>query len=98
LFSLENRRFWVVLTVGFQYLKEAYVKAGEGLLVRECSDRARGIVFKLKECGLRLDTRKKFFTMKVVRHWHRLPREVVDARSQEAFKARLDGALGNLVQ
>jgi len=34
----------------------------------------------------------------VVRHWHRLPREAVGAPSLEVFKARLDGALSNLVQ
>ena len=33
----------------------------------------------------------------MVRHWHRLPREAVDAPSLEAFKARLDVALGSLV-
>ena len=33
----------------------------------------------------------------MVRHWHSLPREAVDAPSLEVFKARLDGALGNLV-
>ncbi|KFQ31330.1 hypothetical protein N332_13482, partial [Mesitornis unicolor] len=53
--------------------------------------------FKLKEHRFRLDIRKNFFTVRVVRHWHRLPREVVDAPSLEAFKARLDRALGNLV-
>ncbi|KFQ89834.1 hypothetical protein N337_12676, partial [Phoenicopterus ruber ruber] len=37
-----------------------------------------------------------FFMMRVVRHWKRLPREVVDAPSLEVFKARLDGALSNL--
>jgi len=33
----------------------------------------------------------------VVRFWHRLPREAVDAPSLEVFKDRLDGALGKLV-
>ena len=41
--------------------------------------------------------RKKLFTISVTRHWDRLPREVVDAPSLEVFKARLDGALDNLV-
>ncbi|KFQ91409.1 hypothetical protein Y956_09319, partial [Nipponia nippon] len=53
--------------------------------------------YKLKEGRFRLDIRKKFFTMGVVRHWNRLPREAVDAPSLEVFKARLDGALSNLV-
>ncbi|KFW01165.1 hypothetical protein N327_09940, partial [Fulmarus glacialis] len=53
--------------------------------------------FKLKEGRFRLDMRKKFFTMRVVRHWNRLLREAVDAPSLEVFKARLDGALSNLV-
>jgi len=35
--------------------------------------------------------------MSVVRHWHRLPREAVETPSLEIFKARLDGALSNLV-
>ncbi|KFV89652.1 hypothetical protein N327_03508, partial [Fulmarus glacialis] len=52
---------------------------------------------KLKEGRFSLDIRKKFFTMRVVRHWNRLPREVVNAPSLEVFKARLDEALGNLI-
>ena len=62
-----------------------------------CSDRARGNGCKLKEGRFRLDIRKKFFTMRVVKPWHRLPREVVTALSLAVFKARLDGALSNLV-
>ncbi|KFV57843.1 hypothetical protein N341_11783, partial [Tyto alba] len=53
--------------------------------------------FRLKEGRFRLDIRKKFFPVRVVRHWNTLPREAVCAPSLEAFKARLDGALSNLV-
>jgi len=51
----------------------------------------------MKEGRFRLDIRKKFFTMRVVRHWNRFPRGVVDAPSQEVFKTSLDGALNTLV-
>ena len=33
----------------------------------------------------------------VVRHWHRLPREAVDAPSLEMYKTRLDETLGSLI-
>ena len=45
----------------------------------------------------RLDIRRKLFTPGVVMHWNRLPKEVMDAPSLKAFKARLDVALGSLV-
>ncbi|KFV15556.1 hypothetical protein N340_14717, partial [Tauraco erythrolophus] len=97
LFSTEKRRLQSDLIAAFQYLKGAYRKAGEGLFTKACSDKTRGNGFKLKEGRFRLGIRKKFFTLRVVRHWNRLPREVVDAPSLHVFKARLDEALGNLV-
>jgi len=60
-----------------------------------CSDRTRGNGFKLKEGRLRLEIRKIFFTMRVMKCCNRLPREAVAAPSLAVFKARLDGALSN---
>ena len=53
--------------------------------------------WELQEGGFRLDVRKKFFTIRVVRHCYRLPREMVDVLSLETTKVRLDGALSNLM-
>jgi len=78
-FSLQKRRFCEGLIAAFQYLKRAYRKDEEGHFIRECSDRTRGNSFKLREGRFRLDIRKKFFAMRVARHWNRLPREAVDA-------------------
>jgi len=75
-----------------------YKKAGEGLFTRAWSDRTRGDGFKVKEGRFRLDIRKKFFTLRVVRHWHSLPREAVAAPSLAVLKTRLDGALSNLLE
>jgi len=97
LFSLEKRRLRGDLIAACQHLMGAYRKDGEGLLTRVFSDRTRGNGCKLKEGRFRLDIRKKFFTMRVVKYWNRLPREVVDVPSLEVFKARLDGTLSNQV-
>jgi len=39
----------------------------------------------------------KLFTVRVMRHWNRLPRGVVDAPSLDTFKVRLNQALGKLI-
>ena len=97
LFSLKKRRLRGELIAAFQYLKGNYRKEGDRLFSRVCGDRTSGNCFKLKEGRFRLDIRKKFFTVRMVRHWDRLPRYVVDAPSLETFKAKLDQALGNLM-
>jgi len=98
LFSLEKRRLRGDLTAAFQYLKGAYRKDGEDIFSRACCDRTRSNGFKLREGRFRLDIRKKFFTMSVVKHWHRLPRDVVEDLSLETCKAMLDRALSNLIE
>ena len=97
LFSLEKRRLRGDLIAAFQYLKGACKKDGDRVFSRACCDRIRGDGFKLEEGRFRLAIRKTFFALRVVKHWHRLPREVADAPSLETFKVRLDGALSNVI-
>lgn len=45
---------------------------------------------------VKLDNRKMFFTERLVRHWNRLPRNVVTAASLLEFKKDLEIALSDM--
>jgi len=95
LFSLEKRRLCGDLLAAFQYLKGPTRKLERDFLQGPVVKGQGGMA--LKEGRFRLDIKTKFFTVRVVRHWNRLPREAMAAPSLEVFKARLDGVLSNLV-
>ena len=71
---------------GLSVSKGGYEKEGDKLFSRICCDKTGGNGFKPKEKRFGLDIRKMFFTIRVARHWHRLPTEMLDIPSLETLK------------
>ena len=81
----------------FKYLKGCHTEEGQDLfsILPECRTRNSGL--KVQEARFRLDIRKNFLTVRAVRQWNQLPREVVGSPTLDVFKRLLENHLSGML-
>ena len=96
LFKLSKRRLRGDLIEAFKFIKGINKVNYRKLFELSSVSRTRGHKWKLAKNKFLTDTRKYFFTQRVVNTWNSLPEHVVEAETLEVFKARLDLVLDTI--
>jgi len=98
LFSLGKRRLRGDLINVYKYLKEGGRQMDEArIFLVVYGNRTRSNSLKLEHRKFRTNMWKKFFMVKMMEHWNRLPKEVVESPSMETFKTHLNACLSDLL-
>ena len=64
------------------------------LFEKQFHSATRGHMFKLSLPATHTETLRRFLSVRIVREWNSLPASVVEARSTNSFKSRLDAHMG----
>ena len=90
LLSTEKRSLRGELINGYKYLEGGCEEGRARLFSMVSTDRTRGNGHKVNRRRFYLIIRNPFFTVRVGKHWDRMPREAVESPSLEAFRSCLD--------
>jgi len=98
LFSLGKRSLREYLLNVYKYQKKGGRQMDEArLFLVVCSNRTWSNGIKLEHRKFCTNTSKNLFAVRMIEHWNRLPKDVVESPSMEIFKIRSEAYLCDLL-
>ena len=95
LFSVKGRLLRLDLIKVWKSFNALVDVGMKSLFVRSSDNRTRGHACKLVVPRCHSEARRRYFAVRVVRHWNELPADVVMKSSLDSFKAALAECLGD---